>query len=174
VLARKTRCKKKAEFETLRKQLLKLRTENDRLKELVKGTMPNPVTAKTLLGCDVQLPEDVAEVILQCMLCLGHYCGGSYVLDDGEYLFQHFDVTLQVVQTMIRKIEGADSNLLALVNPSQRSFCITNALAADNPIVYASPGFMELTGYDMHGILGHNCRILQGKDTDRDEVRIQI
>lgn len=72
---------------------------------------------------------------------------------------------------MIRKIEGADSNLLALVNPSQRSFCITNALAADNPIVYASPGFMELTGYDMHGILGHNCRILQGKDTDRDEVR---
>jgi cell shape-determining protein MreC len=36
VLARKTRCKKKAEFETLRKQLLKLRTENDRLKELVK------------------------------------------------------------------------------------------------------------------------------------------
>lgn len=65
MLARKTRCKKKAEFETLRKQLLKLRTENDRLKELVKGTMPNPVTAKTLLGCDVQLPEDVAEVILQ-------------------------------------------------------------------------------------------------------------
>jgi hypothetical protein len=72
VLARKTRCKKKAEFETLRKQLLKLRTENDRLKELAKGTMPNPVTAKALLGCDVQLPEDVAEVIFRCMLCLGH------------------------------------------------------------------------------------------------------
>lgn len=68
MLARKTRCKKKAEFETLRKQLLKLRTENDRLKELVKGTMPNPVTAKTLLGCDVQLPEDVAEVTSRFIL----------------------------------------------------------------------------------------------------------
>lgn len=62
VLARKTRCKKKAEFETLRKQLLKLRTENDRLKELVKGTLPSPVTAEILLGYDVQLPGDVAKV----------------------------------------------------------------------------------------------------------------
>ena len=61
-MARKTRCKKKAEFETLRKQLLKLRTENDRLKELVKGTLPSPVTAETLLGYDVQLPGDVAKV----------------------------------------------------------------------------------------------------------------
>ena len=63
VLARKTRCKKKAEFETLRKQLSKLRTENDRLKELVKGALPNPVTAETLLGCDVQLPDDVTKVV---------------------------------------------------------------------------------------------------------------
>ena len=76
----------------------------------------------------------------------------------------------QVVQAMISAIEAADPSLLALVNPAQRSFCVTNAIATDNPIVYASPGFMELTGYDMHGILGHNCRLLQGKDTDRNEV----
>lgn len=37
VLARKTRCKKKAEFEYLRKQLLVLQGENDRLKDMVKG-----------------------------------------------------------------------------------------------------------------------------------------
>ena len=66
MLARKTRCKKKAEFETLRKQLLKLRTENDRLKELVKGTLPTPISSEALLGCDVQLPEDVAKV--QCLI----------------------------------------------------------------------------------------------------------
>lgn len=64
VLARKTRCKKKAEFETLRKQLLKLRTENDRLKELVKGTLPTAVNAETLLECDIQLPEDIAKVLI--------------------------------------------------------------------------------------------------------------
>ena len=76
----------------------------------------------------------------------------------------------QVVQAMINTIEAADPSLLTLVNPSQRSFCVSNAIAKDNPIVYASPGFMELTGYDMHGILGHNCRLLQGKETDRNEV----
>ena len=25
-------------------------------------------------------------------------------------------------------------------------------------------------GYDMHAIVGHNCRFLQGPDTDRDQV----
>ena len=80
----------------------------------------------------------------------------------------------QVVQAMINTIEAADPSLLTLVNPSQRSFCVSNAIAKDNPIVYASPGFMELTGYDMHGILGHNCRLLQGKETDRNEVSNDI
>ena len=72
---------------------------------------------------------------------------------------------------MIHFIEIADKNLLPLDNPSERSFCVTNATAADHPIVYASPGFMKLTGYDMHDILGHNCRLLQGEDTDRNEVK---
>ena len=73
---------------------------------------------------------------------------------------------------MIHFIEIADKNLLPLENPSERSFCVTNATAADHPIVYASPGFMKLTGYDMHDILGHNCRLLQGEDTDMNEVNI--
>ena len=72
-MARKTRCKKKAEFETLRKQLLKLRTENDRLKELVKGTLPSPVTAETLLGYDVQLPGDVAKVCVMLLSGILYY-----------------------------------------------------------------------------------------------------
>lgn len=73
VLARKTRCKKKAEFETLRKQLSKLRTENDRLKELVKGGLPSPVTAETLTGCDVQLPDDVTKVSKHLLYYLLQY-----------------------------------------------------------------------------------------------------
>lgn len=164
MLARKTRCKKKAEFETLRKQLLKLRTENDRLKELVKGTLPTAVNAETLLECDVQLPEDIAKVsiISKHWLMITHDLLTSLRIRP--------ICSPQVVQAMIHAIESADSSIQALAKPSQRSFCVTNAIAADNPIVYASPGFMELTGYDMHGILGHNCRLLQGEDTDKNEV----
>jgi hypothetical protein len=52
----------------------------------------------------------------------------------------------------------------------QKCFCITNACAFDCPIVYASPGFLELTGYPVSEVLGRNCRFLQGPDTDQKEV----
>ena len=70
------------------------------------------------------------------------------------------------LETMMEgtKQSGPDNNAL-------RSFLITNATAPDGPIVFASPDFVKLTGYAMHSILGHNCRFLQGPDTDRKEVR---
>ena len=43
---------------------------------------------------------------------------------------------------------------------------ITDPAQADNPILYASPGFLRLTGYAAEEVLGRNCRFLQGKDTD--------
>jgi PAS domain S-box-containing protein len=43
---------------------------------------------------------------------------------------------------------------------------ITNPHAPDNPIVYASPSFAKLTGYDLEEVIGRNCRFLQGEETD--------
>ncbi|MDP9349083.1 MAG: PAS domain S-box protein, partial [Gemmatimonadota bacterium] len=43
---------------------------------------------------------------------------------------------------------------------------ITNPRRADNPIIYANPGFERLTGYTSGELMGKNCRILQGPDTD--------
>lgn len=50
------------------------------------------------------------------------------------------------------------------------SFCISNAISHDMPLVYCSPGFLRLTGYESHEIIGRNCRFLQGPQTDRNEV----
>ena len=36
----------------------------------------------------------------------------------------------------------------------------------DHPLIYVSPGFERMTGYDSGEVLGRNCRFLQGKDTD--------
>ena len=47
---------------------------------------------------------------------------------------------------------------------------ITDPTLPDNPIVYASPGFERMTGYAATDVLGQNCRLLQGKDTDRTIV----
>jgi len=47
---------------------------------------------------------------------------------------------------------------------------ITDPSQADNPIVYASPGFERMTGYSTNDARGRNCRFLQGPDTDIAEL----
>jgi len=42
----------------------------------------------------------------------------------------------------------------------------------DNPIVYCSEGFCNLTGYKRSEVLGRNCRFLQGPGTDQGAVDI--
>lgn len=47
---------------------------------------------------------------------------------------------------------------------------ITDASLQDNPIIYASPGFVSLTGYAVSDIVGRNCRFLQGPGSDQAVV----
>ena len=63
-----------------------------------------------------------------------------------------------------------DFNLMASIKNSQQSFVITDPSLQDNPIVYASDGFLELSGYSREQVLGRNCRFLQGTDTDPAKV----
>ena len=41
------------------------------------------------------------------------------------------------------------------------SFVVVDVRRYDSPIVYASPSFYRLTGYEDHEVLGRNCRFLQ-------------
>lgn len=50
-------------------------------------------------------------------------------------------------------------------------FCLTNPAIADNPIVYASDGFVKVTGYSRADIIPRNCRFLQGNHTDHEAVQ---
>lgn len=47
---------------------------------------------------------------------------------------------------------------------------ITDIEEPDNPIVYCNYAFQLLTGYPEEEIVGHNCRFLQGKDTDPQTI----
>ena len=60
----------------------------------------------------------------------------------------------------------ADPELISVFGSNKRSFYITDPTLPDNPIIYASPAFTELTGYNMDEVLGRNCRFLQGPGTD--------
>ena len=51
-------------------------------------------------------------------------------------------------------------------------YVLSDPRLPDNPIVYASEGFYELTGYTSDQVLGRNCRYLQGPGTDPRSVDI--
>ncbi|KAL3686627.1 hypothetical protein R1sor_009201 [Riccia sorocarpa] len=53
----------------------------------------------------------------------------------------------------------------------EKNFVITDPRLPDNPIIFASDHFLELTEYSREEIIGRNCRFLQGPDTDMDVVR---
>jgi PAS domain S-box-containing protein len=47
---------------------------------------------------------------------------------------------------------------------------LTQDRIADNAILYASDGFIDVTGYSRRDIIPRNCRFLQGAKTDRSSV----
>ncbi|KAI3665000.1 hypothetical protein L6452_43615 [Arctium lappa] len=52
----------------------------------------------------------------------------------------------------------------------QQTFVVSDATKPDCPIMYASSGFFTMTGYSSKEVVGRNCRFLQGKETDQNEV----
>jgi PAS domain S-box-containing protein len=50
-------------------------------------------------------------------------------------------------------------------------FCLTDPKQEDNPIIYASEGFYQMTGYTRDFAIGTNCRFLQGPKTQRHSVQ---
>nr|AML77928.1 putative LOV domain-containing protein [Pinguicula agnata] len=76
------------------------------------------------------------------------------------------------VDDKVRKKEmrkGID--LATTLERIEKNFVITDPRLPDNPIIFASDSFLELTEYSREEILGRNCRFLQGPETDRATVK---
>ena len=48
---------------------------------------------------------------------------------------------------------------------------VVDVQAEDHPLLYVNAAFEAMTGYPSAEVLGHNCRLLQGPETDRATVR---
>lgn len=60
------------------------------------------------------------------------------------------------------------------VHAAQLPVILADARAPHDPIVYANPAFLALTGYRSEEVVGRNCRFLQGPETDPaaiDQIR---
>jgi PAS domain S-box-containing protein len=53
---------------------------------------------------------------------------------------------------------------------TRMSFAITDPRQPDNPLVWVNPAFTQTTGYTFEEVVGRNCRVLQGPDTDPETV----
>lgn len=69
-----------------------------------------------------------------------------------------------------RVLDDPDYSLVKALQTAQQNFVITDPSLPDNPIVFASSGFLTLTGYALESVLGRNCRFLQGPRTDPKAV----
>ncbi|MDF9842299.1 MULTISPECIES: PAS domain S-box protein [unclassified Paenibacillus] len=66
----------------------------------------------------------------------------------------------------LKELVASNAWLMKALEHSSAGVVITDATDPDLPIIYANPGFTKLTGYAREEIIGHNCRFLQGPDTD--------
>jgi PAS domain-containing protein len=61
-------------------------------------------------------------------------------------------------------LDDPDFSFIKALQTAQQNFVVTDPSLPDNPIVYASQGFLNLTGYSLDQILGRNCRFLHRVD----------
>lgn len=67
-------------------------------------------------------------------------------------------------------LDDPDFSFIKALQTAQQNFVVTDPSLPDNPIVYATQGFLNLTGYTLDQVLGRNCRFLQGPETDPKAV----
>jgi PAS domain S-box-containing protein len=72
----------------------------------------------------------------------------------------------------VKTLMEPDFRLMSALSGSQQNFAISDPTLPDNPIVYCSQGFLDLTGYKLAEVLGRNCRFLQGPGTDQNAVEV--
>ena len=58
----------------------------------------------------------------------------------------------------------------AAVEVTRMPMVVTDPHLPDNPIIFANPAFLEMTGYAEHEIVGRNCRFLQGPETKPEKI----
>ncbi len=69
------------------------------------------------------------------------------------------------------RVEDRDHDIFfAAVETTRMPMIGTDPHQDDNPVIFANNAFLPMTGYGRSGLIGNNCRFLQGRETDRDTV----
>lgn len=110
-------------------------------------------TVRSLLGLEKDIPVEDQFLEPELIMVDDVSVGRPKSLDDPERTRRGIDLA-----TTLERIG--------------KSFVITDPRLQDNPIIFASDQFLELTEYSREEVLGNNCRFLQGRDTDPKAVQL--
>lgn len=185
--AKRSRMRKRVRLGGLEDKVLELRRQNVRLRQMVKQGIPDRAEAiirtcaEDNTDADLVAKQDVVQGMRP-----GTTVGGSSSASGGG---------AGGGSRARSKSEGGNNggcgaggrhrrvpSALKLMSPSyqsvkalsasQANFILTNPNLPGCPIIFASPGFLELTGYEASQVIGKNCRVLQGPGTDPVTVSI--
>jgi len=148
--AKRSRLRKKFLLESLQDQIHGLQSEIESLRSIIKTELPQK--ADSLLSKVVS----------------GGGCGQKTIVNGREYTPLPMPSGFGPVKTLMEP----DYRLMSALSSSQQNFAISDPSLPDNPIVYVSQGFLDLTGYTLDQVLGRNCRFLQGPGTDQNAVDV--
>ncbi len=130
--AKRSRVRKKFLLEALQQDVKELQSENQRLRLYIQQ----------------HLPEQSLQIITDC-------CGPDTDIINTSNSDSPVDTTNTESVTPLTK---PDLVLVQTLTRSQQNFILTDPTLPDNPIVFASNGFLELTGYtrdEVSGVLGY-------------------
>ncbi|KAK8028401.1 hypothetical protein PG991_005457 [Apiospora marii] len=175
----KQRCEENVEF------LIKIREYAQATNEMTVA-LTSISTQYTALGATkpVMFPSTVSRTLNSDIKRIAHSTipGLEAVFSDARAhienrlatdVFPGF-VKNQLVQCTVTALEtgmaGASSSQLEYPGLGT-SFCMTDAMGADNPILCVSDHFVSLTGHARADVVGQNCSMLQGPFTDMEALR---
>lgn len=147
--AKRSRLRKKFLLESLQEQIEGLQGEIQSLKDIIKRELP--AKAEALL-------KDID--------------GGDNSNAAGPKKGDYTPLPMPSGFGPVKTLMEPDYRLMSALSGSQQNFAISDPSLPDNPIVYVSQGFLDLTGYTLDQVLGRNCRFLQGPGTDQAAVDV--
>ena len=85
-----------------------------------------------------------------------------------EYAQANAELTRELLES--RVLDEAHQLQVKAFDAFLQGVTITDPNQSGSPVVYANDGFLRLTGYQRHEVVGRNCKFLQGKDTSPETI----
>jgi len=147
--AKRSRVRKKFMLESLQEQVRGLQKENEQLRMLIQK----------------RIPRHAQKII-------NDVCSKNPLFSDEAEAQPSVPIPEGGEKKSSTELMKSDFSLIECLTSGQQNFVLSDPRLPDNPIVYASEGFYELTGYTREQVLGRNCRFLQGPGTDQKAVDV--